>query len=77
MTAATRLTASTSNPFWYAEQLAAFPVPYRVVGGAELRNAVRAVGRRMLAATEATEAMRATEATEATEATGAPKGQGV
>ena len=47
---ATRLVASTSNPLWYAQQLAVVPVPMRVVGGPELRAAVTAVGRRLLAA---------------------------
>ncbi len=46
----TRLVASTSSPLWYAQQLAAVPVPMRVVGGPELRGAVTAVGRRLLAA---------------------------
>jgi predicted DNA-binding transcriptional regulator YafY len=45
-----RLVGSTSNPWWYAEQLAAVPASYRIVGGPELREAARAVGRRMLAA---------------------------
>jgi predicted DNA-binding transcriptional regulator YafY len=47
----TRLVGSTSNPWWYAENLAALPAPFRVVGGPELRQTVTAVGRRMLAAT--------------------------
>ncbi len=47
----TRLVGSTSNPWWYAENLAALPAPFRVVGGPELRETVTAVGRRMLAAT--------------------------
>jgi predicted DNA-binding transcriptional regulator YafY len=50
---ATRLVGSTSNPAWYAEQLAAVPVSYRIVGSPELRLAARAVARRMLAAAEA------------------------
>ncbi|MFD7659859.1 helix-turn-helix transcriptional regulator [Actinosynnema sp. NPDC059797] len=45
-----RLVGSTSNPVWYAEQLAVLPAPYRVVGCAELRDALRAIGERMLAA---------------------------
>jgi predicted DNA-binding transcriptional regulator YafY len=49
----TRLVGSTSNPWWYAENLAALPAPFRVVGGPELRETVTAVGRRMLAATAA------------------------
>ena len=50
----TRLLGSTSDPQWYAEVLAALPMPFRVVGGPELRAAVRSLGERMLAA--ATEA---------------------
>jgi predicted DNA-binding transcriptional regulator YafY len=46
----TRLTGSTSNPVWYAEQLAALPTPFRVVECDELRAATRAIGERMLAA---------------------------
>jgi hypothetical protein len=50
---ATRLIGSTSNPSWYAEQLAVLPVPFRVVGGAELRQTTRRLAERLLAATEA------------------------
>ena len=50
--ASTRLVASTSNPRWYAEQLAAVPAAYRVVGSPVLRAAAREVAQRMLAATE-------------------------
>lgn len=46
----TRLVGSTSNPWWYAEQLAALPAPYRIVAGPELRHAAAAIGRRLLAA---------------------------
>ena len=46
----TRLVGSTSNPEWYAEQLAVLPVRYRVVECDELRVAVRALGERALAA---------------------------
>ncbi len=46
-----RLTGSTSDPAWYAEQLARTPGVYRVVGGAELQRTVRRLGERMLAAT--------------------------
>lgn len=45
-----RLTGTTSNPYWYAELLAAIPVPYRIVGGPELRHTVRLLGERALAA---------------------------
>jgi predicted DNA-binding transcriptional regulator YafY len=47
---ATRLVASTSNPVWYAEQLAAIPAPYRIVGSPEIQEAARLLGRRLLAA---------------------------
>jgi predicted DNA-binding transcriptional regulator YafY len=47
----TRLVGSTSNPVWYAEQLAVLPATYRIVRCPELKAAVRAVGERMLAAT--------------------------
>ena len=46
----TRLVGSTSNPRWYAEQLAAIPAAYRIVRCPELREAARVVGRRLLAA---------------------------
>lgn len=48
----TRLVGTTSNPRWYAEQLAALPVDFRVMGGAPLVEATREIGRRLLAATE-------------------------
>lgn len=48
----TRLVGSTSNPTWYAEQLAVLPAPYRIVQCAELRDAARIIGQRMLAAGE-------------------------
>jgi predicted DNA-binding transcriptional regulator YafY len=44
----TRLTGSTSNPAWYAEQLATIPAAYRIVGSPELREAARALGQRLL-----------------------------
>ncbi|WP_116947802.1 helix-turn-helix transcriptional regulator [Jiangella endophytica] len=44
----TRLTGSTSNPWWYAEQLARLPVAFRIVGCVELRHTARAVGRRLV-----------------------------
>jgi predicted DNA-binding transcriptional regulator YafY len=46
----TRLVGSTSNPVWYAEQLAATPAPFRIVKGPEVQAAARAIARRMLAA---------------------------
>ncbi|WP_433043859.1 helix-turn-helix transcriptional regulator [Dactylosporangium sp. CS-033363] len=45
-----RLLASTGDPLWYVQQLAAFPVPIRIVGGAELREAAATVGKRLSAA---------------------------
>ncbi|WP_188190333.1 helix-turn-helix transcriptional regulator [Nonomuraea sp. SYSU D8015] len=45
-----RLVGSTGNPVWYAEQLAVIPAAYRIVGCAELREAARVLGERMLAA---------------------------
>jgi predicted DNA-binding transcriptional regulator YafY len=45
-----RIVGSTSNPVWYAEQLAVLAVPYRVLGGPEVRRAVRALGLRLLSA---------------------------
>jgi hypothetical protein len=46
----TRLTGSTGNPWWYAEQLVKIPVPYRIVGCLELQQTARALGQRMLTA---------------------------
>ena len=46
----TRLIGSTSNPVWYAEQLAAIPAPYRIVRCPELQEAARTLGQRLLAA---------------------------
>lgn len=43
----TRLVGSTSNPWWYAEQLAAIPVPFHIVQGPELQHTARIVGRRL------------------------------
>jgi predicted DNA-binding transcriptional regulator YafY len=47
-----RLVGSTNNPVYYAEYLAGIPAPYRVVECAELRDAARALGQRLLAASE-------------------------
>ena len=44
-----RIRASTDELDWYAERLAAIKAPFRVVSPPELRDEVRAVGRRMLA----------------------------
>jgi hypothetical protein len=43
-----RLIASTSNPVWYAEQLAVIRAPYRIVRCPELREAARAIGQRLI-----------------------------
>ncbi|CAN5129773.1 WYL domain-containing protein [soil metagenome] len=45
----TRLVGSTSNPVWYAEQLAAIPASYRIVSCPELQAAARVIGQRLLA----------------------------
>lgn len=45
-----RLVGSTSNPWWYVEQLARVPAAYRIVGGSEIRTAARALGERLLSA---------------------------
>jgi predicted DNA-binding transcriptional regulator YafY len=47
-----RLVGSTSNPTWYVEQMATIPAPYRIVRGPEVRGAARALGQRLLAATD-------------------------
>jgi len=46
----TRLVGTTSNPMWYVEQLAAIPASYRIVASTEVREAARALGKRLLAA---------------------------
>ncbi len=51
----TRLTGSTGNPYWYAEQLAALPAPFRVEGGVELQHTTRWLGERLLASAPETE----------------------
>lgn len=48
--ATTRLVGSTSNPTWYAEQLAAVPASYRIVRCPELQTATRVIGTRLLEA---------------------------
>lgn len=45
-----RLVGSTSNPGWYAEQLATIPASYRIVSCPELQEAARVIGLRLLAA---------------------------
>jgi predicted DNA-binding transcriptional regulator YafY len=46
----TRLAGSTSNPAWYATQLAAMPASYRIVGSPEIQEAARVLGQRLLMA---------------------------
>jgi predicted DNA-binding transcriptional regulator YafY len=46
----TRLVGSTSNPEWYAEQLAAIPASFRIIGSPEVKAAARTIGDRLLAA---------------------------
>lgn len=43
-----RLAGTTSNPTWYAQQLATLPAPYHVLRSPEIRAAARALGRRAL-----------------------------
>jgi len=45
----TRLVGSTSNPWMYAEWLAAVTVPFRILRGPELIHAVRTTAERLLA----------------------------
>lgn len=47
-----RLVGTTSNPWWYAQQLTAVPVAFRIVGGPEILHAAQVLGRRLLAAAE-------------------------
>ncbi|MGD7788320.1 helix-turn-helix transcriptional regulator [Propionibacteriaceae bacterium Y1700] len=46
----TRLVGSTSNPYWYAEQLAAIAHPFMINSGDEVRRATRTLAERLLAA---------------------------
>lgn len=48
--AQTRLLASTNDPYWYATKLADLRAPYRILGSAELQEASRTLGRRLLEA---------------------------
>jgi predicted DNA-binding transcriptional regulator YafY len=48
----TRLVGSTSNPWWYAEQLARLPAPFRIVRGPEVQETTRVLGQRLLSATQ-------------------------
>jgi predicted DNA-binding transcriptional regulator YafY len=47
-----RLAGSTSDPWWYAEQLAAIRASYRIVRCPELAEAARVLGQRLLAAAD-------------------------
>ena len=44
----TRIRATTSEPEWYARQLAALPVPFRVIESPELRRATAALAQRLI-----------------------------
>jgi predicted DNA-binding transcriptional regulator YafY len=46
----TLLRATTDEPEWYAATLANLPMPFRVVGGSELRAATAELARRLAAA---------------------------
>ena len=48
----TRLVGSTSNPWWYAEQLATIPASYRIVKCSELQQTARVVGQRLVTAAD-------------------------
>jgi predicted DNA-binding transcriptional regulator YafY len=47
-TGSTRLIGSTSNPTWYAQQLAVLPAEHRIVRCPEVQAAARAIGQRLL-----------------------------
>jgi predicted DNA-binding transcriptional regulator YafY len=47
-----RLVGSTSNPAWYAGQLADIPAPFQIVRSAELQKAARILGERLQAAAD-------------------------
>jgi predicted DNA-binding transcriptional regulator YafY len=49
-TGTTRLVATTDEPEWYAAQLGNLPMTFRLVGSPEVRAAMAALGRRLLAA---------------------------
>ncbi|MGC3995933.1 MAG: WYL domain-containing protein [Propionicimonas sp.] len=51
-----RLVGTTNSPDWYAEMLAALPMPFHVGEGPELRAAVRELGERLLGSVEPTTA---------------------
>lgn len=45
-----RLTGTTSNPHWYAQQLTYVPFAFEICQGEEVRRAARELGRQLLAA---------------------------
>jgi hypothetical protein len=45
-----RLTGTTSNPWWYAEQLLTLHAPFRIIGGPEIRHTATELGKRLLEA---------------------------
>ena len=47
-----RLVGTTSNPWWYAEQLTTLPAAFRIVGGPECATPHAMLGQRLLAAAE-------------------------
>jgi predicted DNA-binding transcriptional regulator YafY len=49
----TRLRASTDDPEWYARRLAIIPATFSVIESAEIRRAIAALGRQLVAASEA------------------------
>jgi predicted DNA-binding transcriptional regulator YafY len=49
----TRLEATTSEPDWYARQLAAIRAPFRVIASPEIQRAVAALGQRLVQASGA------------------------
>jgi len=46
----TRLTGTTSNPHWYAQQLVLVPYAFEIVDGDEVRRAARELGQQLLTA---------------------------
>jgi predicted DNA-binding transcriptional regulator YafY len=50
----TRLRATTSEPEWYARQLAMIPAPFRVLASPEIQRATAALGQQLRQASEAT-----------------------
>lgn len=49
----TRLRATTSDPEWYARQLAALPVSFQVLGSPQVQRATAALGEMLLRASQA------------------------